>query len=192
MILIIRRTIALSAKVKSRLNNSYYILKLYRNGGESENEPDTEHGSTLEMDSSPEEDMATEEQSSFSFVRCGDVAVDKAVFQITAPNSAWMRKIDWVHGPFPCDMKIVYREVKGKTPLPRRLAKRAKKIQRQGQGTNRSNPTYLNKINCVCILEGELENEQVCKTMLIKQTMHLMMEWLHDGIIAWGQYCVMH
>ena len=105
----------------------------------------------------------TEEQSNFSFVRCSDVAVEKAVFQISAPNSAWMRKINWVDGPFPCDVKIVYRANKIKTPLVRRLADKAKKICRKSQGSYNCMSSFLKQINYVYVLEGELTNEQVCK-----------------------------
>ena len=90
--------------------------------------------------------------------------VKNAIFLLSAPNSVWLKKHNWVHGPIPCDVEINYKAKKSRTPLVQRILTRQKMIRRKGTGLNRKNPKYLNIVNSVYICEGELTNEEVGDT----------------------------
>ena len=111
----------------------------------------------------PCSDVAAKEltDSSPYIERSGDNSVENAVFLLSAPNSFWLLKTDWVQGPIPGNLVINYRNNKHLTPLVQRLKKLHKTAKRKHTGANFKDPTYLNNVNHAVVLRGELNNEAV-------------------------------
>ena len=108
-----------------------------------------------------EDDDDSSTNPGFTIALYSGKPVKNAIFLLSAPNSVWLKKHNWVHGPIPCDVEINYQANKSRTPLVQRILFRQKKIRRKGTGLNRKNLRYLNMTNSVYIGEGELSNEEV-------------------------------
>ena len=101
-------------------------------------------------------------EPNFTLHRCDDnPPVENAIFRLSAPNSTWMVEWDWVKKA-PCNLDVLLNE-RGKlrTPLLKRIYLRRKNTVTKNQGRRRNTPAFLEEINHVNILKGELRNEEV-------------------------------
>ena len=97
----------------------------------------------------------------FTFERIVNPINKLALCCLSASNAFWIQKRNWIHDTKPCGMSINHRKDKHQTPLVLRLLNRQKVIRKKAGGRNRNNAVFLNTINTVEILAGELSNEKV-------------------------------
>ena len=105
----------------------------------------------------------------FTLHRCDDnPPVENAIFRLTAPNSTWMLEWDWVKKA-PCNLDVILND-KGKlrTPLLKRIYLRRKNTVTRNQGRRRNTPAFLEEINHINILKGELRNEEVSTCVCVR------------------------
>ena len=97
----------------------------------------------------------------FTFERVINPVNKLALCCLSASNSFWIQKRDWINDTKPCGMSINHRKDKHQTPLVLQLLNRQKVIRKKVTGRNRNNAALLKTINTVEILTGELSNEKV-------------------------------
>ena len=96
------------------------------------------------------------------FVDADCVNKRRIVLTLRAPKRLWIKNIDWVHGPYPSDIKICYSpKNKNHSKLIQRLVYHKKQQKRKFIGRTQHDEERLAQLWSVPILDGELSNQKV-------------------------------